>query len=126
MTRTELNTFQARLNAKQAEVVRTTGRREGLAIERTPDALDQVQFAAEREFASRGLERESTMLRNVHAALERIADGTYGTCLECEEEISLKRLNAMPWATLCIGCQEQADGHPNAGVAFEERFLKAA
>ena len=46
MTRTELNKFSAILNAKKVEATRTLGKREGLAIERTPDALDEVQFAA--------------------------------------------------------------------------------
>jgi DnaK suppressor protein len=41
--------------------------------------------------------------------LGRIADGTYGACRQCEEEIGHKRLNAIPWATFCIRCQELAD-----------------
>src|SRR5579864_5974135 len=111
MTRTELNNFRAVLHVKHAEATRALGRREGLAIERTPDALDEVQFAAARELSTRNLERESGMLREVRAALDRIADGSYGACLHCEEEISQKRLNAVPWATLCISCQEQKDGN---------------
>jgi DnaK suppressor protein len=49
------------------------------------------------------------MFTNVRAALGRIAHGTYGKCLDCDEEISHKRLTAVPWATLCIVCQESAD-----------------
>ena len=126
MTRTELNKFQAVLAEKHAEAVRATGRREGIAIEQTPDALDQVQLAAERELTSRVLERESRLSRNVRAALERIADGTYGACLECDEEISHKRLQAMPWATLCITCQEGADRSTRQKFISEDRFLKDA
>jgi DnaK suppressor protein len=126
MTRTELNQFQAILKAKHAEATRALGRREGLAIERTPDALDEVQFAAARELSTRNLERESSLLRQVRAALDRIADGTYGACLQCEEEISPKRLKAVPWATLCIGCQEQADRNRQPGFEYAERFLRDA
>lgn len=126
MTRTELNKYHAILTAKHAEITHATGRREGLAIERVPDALDEVQLAAERELTSRGLERESKLLRNVRAALERIAEDAYGSCLHCEEQISPKRLHAVPWATLCIKCQEIADRSPEAGFAPEETFLKAA
>ena len=126
MTRTELNKFHAILTAKCAEITRTTGRRDGLAIERVPDALDEVQLAAERELTSRGLERESQLLRNVRAALERIAEGAYGTCLHCDEEISSKRLQAVPWATLCIRCQEHADRNSHPDFAAAETFLKAA
>lgn len=125
MTRAELNSFRAVLNAKQHEATRTLGRREGLTIERTPDALDEVQFAAARELSTRNLERESTILREVRAALHRIADGSYGVCLHCEEEISQKRLTAMPWATLCIACQEQSDRNRQTEVE-DERFLRAA
>ena len=125
MTRTELNNFRAVLNTKHAEATRTLGRREGLTIERTPDALDEVQFAAARELSTRNLERESGVLREVRAALDRIADGSYGVCLHCEEEISQKRLKAVPWATLCIGCQEDSDQNRLTEVE-DERYLRAA
>lgn len=125
MTRTELNNFRTVLNSKHSEATRTLGRREGLTIERTPDALDEVQFAAARELSTRNLERESSLLREVRAALDRIDCGSYGVCLHCEEEISQKRLKAMPWATLCIACQENSDRNPQAGVEYG-RFLRAA
>jgi DnaK suppressor protein len=125
MTRTELNNLRAVLNAKHSEATRRLGRREGLTIERTPDALDEVQFATARELSTRSLERESTLLREVRAALDRIADGSYGVCPHCEEEISQKRLKAVPWATLCIACQEQSDRNRQTEVEYE-RFLRAA
>ena len=122
MTRTELDQFQAMLAAKQAEVARAMGRREGITIERSPDALDETRFAAERELSSRGLERESKLLRRIRAALDRIAAGNYGACLECEEEISHKHLRAMPWASLCTSCQEHADRNPEAGLRPAEGY----
>jgi DnaK suppressor protein len=125
MTRTELNNFRTVLNTKHTEATRALGRREDLAIERTPDALDEVQFAAARELSTRNLERESSILREVRAALDRIADGSYGTCLHCEEEISQKRLKAVPWATLCIACQEEADRNRQPEVEYE-KVLRAA
>lgn len=125
MTRAELNKLSALLNAKKDEATRTLGRREGLAIERTPDALDEVQFAAARELSTRHLEREASLLREVRAALNRIDDGSYGLCLHCDEEISQKRLKAVPWATYCIACQEEADQGRHWEVETE-RFLRAA
>jgi len=126
MTRTERNKFLTILTSKHAELARATGRRDGIAIERMPDALDEVQLAGEREMITRNLERESRLLRNVRAALDQIAEGAYGTCLECDEEISHKRLHAMPWATLCITCQERADGNPRQSLAPQENFLRDA
>ena len=109
MTRTDREKIQSSLTAKHEELSRAAARREGIAIERTADALDETQSAAARELTTRGLELEAKLLRNVRLALARIANGTYGTCLECEEEISQKRLQALPWAALCITCQEHAD-----------------
>ena len=45
-------------------------------------------------------------LRLIDAALDRVAAGEFGTCLACGEPISNRRLNAIPWAEYCIGCQE--------------------
>jgi DnaK suppressor protein len=126
MTRTELNNFRAVLNTKHTEAARALGKREGLAIERSPDALDEVQFASARELSTQNLERESSILREVRAALGRIADGSYGVCPQCEEEISQKRLKAVPWATLCIRCQEQADRNRQPEVEYHERLLRNA
>ena len=63
------------------------------------------------------------LLREISDALHRLEQGTYGTCLECEELISIKRLNAVPWARYCVTCQEAiatriAHGEPED--AFEE------
>ncbi|MGH9663997.1 MAG: TraR/DksA family transcriptional regulator, partial [Bryobacteraceae bacterium] len=97
MTKTELNKFKAILEAKQAELSQALRDRDGIAIEKSPDALDEVQHATERELAIRNLDRESNLLRNVRGALRRIKEGTFGVCLHCEEDISPKRLAAVPW-----------------------------
>src|SRR5216110_799469 len=109
MTKNELNKYKTLLEAKQAELAGGLRNREGIAIEKTADAIDEVQLAGERELAIRNLDRESILLRNVKGALARIADGSYGTCIHCEDDISLKRLNAVPWAGFCIKCQEAVD-----------------
>jgi DnaK suppressor protein len=109
MTKTELNKYKEILEARQAELAQVIRNREGITIEKSPDALDEVQNAAERELAIRNLDRESNLLRNVRAALRRINDGTFGVCVHCEEDINPKRLNAVPWTPYCIRCQEIAD-----------------
>lgn len=109
MNKTELEKYKAMLLAKQAELSKGLANREDIAIQKTPDALDEVQLAGERELAIRNLDRESSLLRNVKAALMRINDGSYGTCMHCEEEIKPKRLEAVPWTPYCIRCQEAAD-----------------
>src|ERR1700728_3770110 len=127
MTKTELNKFRNILEAKQGELELLVRNRDGIAIEKSPDALDEVKHAAERELAIRNLDRESNLLRNVRAALRRIDDGSFGVCLHCEEDISPKRLNAVPWAPFCIQCQEQADrNHEEGNDSFEDLLVNAA
>lgn len=115
MTKAELNKYKQILEAKKAELAHVLRNREAIAIEKSPDALDEVQHAAERELAIRNLDRESGLLRQVKLALTRVDDGTYGTCLHCEEEINPKRLAAVPWAPYCISCQEMADRRQEEG-----------
>jgi DnaK suppressor protein len=109
MNKTDMNKYKAMLEARQAEVSAGLRNREDIAIEKTPDALDEVQLAGERELAIRNLDRDSIALRNVKGALARVADGSYGICLHCDEEIKPKRLDAVPWTKYCIKCQEAAD-----------------
>jgi DnaK suppressor protein len=109
MTKTELNVFRRALENKQAELANGNRNRDALAIETSPDELDRIQHSQERELAIGVLDRNSTLLREVRAALRRIDAGAFGICAGCEEEINPKRLTALPWALLCIVCQEAAD-----------------
>ncbi len=106
--------YKAILEQKQADLLKVLRKRDEIAIEKSADELDEVQRAAERELAVRNLNRESRLLRDVKAALRRIADGSYGVCVHCEEEISPKRIAAVPWTPFCLQCQEAADHHERA------------
>ncbi|MBM3811566.1 MAG: TraR/DksA family transcriptional regulator [Acidimicrobiia bacterium] len=128
MTKTEMNKFKQILETKQAELARVLRNREAIAIEKSPDALDEVQHAAERELAIRNLDRESGLLRQVKLALHRFQDGSYGVCQHCEEDINPKRLAAVPWAQYCIQCQEMADRLSESATedGMEEMMVNAA
>ena len=54
-------------------------------------------------------ENSGEVLAQIDAALKRIEDGTYGTCTNCGAEIPLQRLEAYPWASLCIECKRRAE-----------------
>ena len=58
----------------------------------------------EQEFTLSLMENEGVALGKVEASLERIEEGTYGTCEECGVKIPKSRLNAIPYATLCVKC----------------------
>lgn len=127
MTKIEMSKFKKILENKQDELERIVCNRDAITIEKSADALDEVQHAAERELAIRNLDRESHLLRNVRLALRRIEDGTFGVCLHCEEDISPKRIAAVPWAPFCIQCQEQADRNQEDGnEMFEDMLVNAA
>jgi DnaK suppressor protein len=127
MNRTELEKYKRILEARREELSRGLRNREDIAIEKTPDAIDEVQLAGERELAIRTLDRESSLLRNVRLALARIADGSYGVCLHCDEDIKPKRLDAVPWTPYCIRCQEAADRHEfESGESMDDLLANAA
>ena len=119
MTKVEIKKYKEILETRRRELEGNVRNREGIVIEKTPDALDEVQHAGERELAIRTLDRETNLLRNVRGALARINDGSFGVCLHCEEDINPKRLNAVPWAPYCITCQEMADRRKEE---FNEEF----
>jgi DnaK suppressor protein len=128
MTKTETEKYRKILETKRDELERIVSNRDAITIEKSADALDEVQHASERELAIRNLDRESNLLRSVRLALRRIGEGTFGTCLHCEEDISPKRVAAVPWAAFCIACQEQADRNKEDGneEIFEELLVNAA
>jgi DnaK suppressor protein len=109
MNQTDLEKYKKALEDKQAELSLGLRNRDDIAIEKASDTIDEVQLAGERELAIRNLDRESNLLRQVRDALARFADGSYGVCMHCEDDIKPKRLDAVPWTKFCIRCQEAAD-----------------
>lgn len=65
--------------------------------------------ANDEETSYKILEIETAELDQIEYALERIEDGTYGSCEECEAEINIERLKALPFASLCINCQRASE-----------------
>ena len=63
----------------------------------------------EQEFTLSLMENDGGTLAQIEASLERIEEGTYGQCEECGVKIPKSRLNAIPYATLCVRCAEQQE-----------------
>lgn len=106
---TDVDSFMEILKIKEAELSKSLQKRDDIVIEKSADQMDEIQYATERDLAIRNVDRDSTLLRAVRAALRRILDGSFGTCTACETAISPRRLAAVPWAPRCIRCQEAAD-----------------
>jgi len=93
----------AQLRAQRGGAV---GRAEAAANMRSTESDDWAQAGSERDLAFAMDERESAELVAIDAALKRIADGSYGLCLDCGVAIATARLHANPTAMRCVGCQE--------------------
>ncbi len=72
-----------------------------------PDFADRASIETDRAIELRTRDRERKLIAKIDAALQRIADGTYGYCEETGDTISLRRLEARPIATLSIDAQER-------------------
>ena len=73
------------------------------------DVVDAALDSAQDEISSQLAEVESRELAHIELALERMRDGDYGTCEGCGEGIPMARLQALPYATMCIQCQREAE-----------------
>jgi DnaK suppressor protein len=106
------------LLTKRDELTARTIRREDIAIEKNAESLDDIQQNADRVLVLNSLTRNWETNTLIAEALSRIADGTYGICVECDDPISEKRLAALPWARYCLRCQENADRVPS-GIRWD-------
>jgi len=73
------------------------------------DMMDAAMDTAQDEISSQLAEVESRELAHIDTALERMRHGDYGTCDGCGHGIPLARLQALPYATMCINCQREAE-----------------
>jgi len=76
---------------------------------REPDINDEAADSVMAGIADRLSEAELTELKAIQAALERMDAGEYGICLSCSKQIAQKRLEALPWASMCIECAEESE-----------------
>jgi DnaK suppressor protein len=78
------------------------------------DSIDLSCFTASKESLFTSASQNRTRLHMIQQALERMNDGSFGICVDCGAAIRLKRLQALPWASHCIECQEEAEIAPLA------------
>jgi DnaK suppressor protein len=88
--------------------------------ETTGDIYDQASSERDRELSLLLGDREREKVRSIDEALLRIADGEYGICEECEEEIPIGRLKALPFARHCVKCKADLEKQQAQTKRFEE------
>jgi len=79
------------------------------------DVVDAALDSAQDEISSQLAEVESRELASIENALQRMRDGQYGVCEGCGTSIPMARLNALPYATLCINCQREQEQFGTVG-----------
>lgn len=113
MTKKQLEAYKKRLLDKKREVTdaynknKTYGRL--TEDEGTQDLADKASSAYTKEFLYSLSNTDREALQQVDEALQRISSGGFGVCVECGQELNKKRLEAVPWASHCIACQEKIE-----------------
>ncbi|HEU4537660.1 MAG TPA: TraR/DksA C4-type zinc finger protein [Polyangiaceae bacterium] len=113
MNKAQLKKFRVLLEEKRDEIIKkakqTLGEDMTLDVDDLPDEMDLASSEYLQSFTFRLRGREKTFLDKINKALVKLDDGTFGTCEECGEEISLRRLEARPETNLCIRCKEDQE-----------------
>jgi len=76
-----------------------------LDADTTQDSTDQSVISLSKESLFERSSERRTVLRLIEAALKRIADRSFGTCIGCGDDIQARRLEALPWTQFCLRCQ---------------------
>src|ERR1700675_4508507 len=113
MDKKRLDYYKKKLQARREGVIKTIARTEaeGRTADDDPtvDLADKAANSYTKEFLFGQTNTDRSMLQLIDEALVRIRVGTYGTCIECEEELQQKRLEAVPWTRHCVVCQEKQE-----------------
>lgn len=73
------------------------------------DYIDQANFTQDREISYVLSDRDRQELKAIEGALDRIAEGTYGICEKCGEDVDSRRLEVLPYARFCLSCQTKME-----------------
>ncbi|HDR46966.1 MAG TPA: RNA polymerase-binding protein DksA [Geoalkalibacter subterraneus] len=118
MEKEKLEEFRQILQNQLNELLREAGKTMSeMTSEKAnlPDITDLATAESDRNFELRIRDRERKLIKKIQEALERIDDGTFGTCEVCEEEIGEARLRARPVTTYCIDCKTEQERQEKIG-----------
>jgi RNA polymerase-binding transcription factor len=111
MTKRQEKRFRRDLETTRGDLVRQLRlRRETLAVDDGGDRMDRVCRMEERNSTTKDVSRLTELLHSVEEALERLNEGSFGTCADCGRDLPAKRLEIVPWARLCVSCKESREG----------------
>ncbi len=110
-TKKDLDQIKKALEGKKSELLQLLQKSQsyGREIDSESEAMDIVDKASSsytKEFMFSRSNQERLFIQAIEEALKRIEDGSFGECSNCGEIVNRKRLEAVPWAELCLACQE--------------------
>ncbi len=113
MPKKEMEKYRRLLEQKKSslssDLAKTRNAEEETTEELTQDIADKAVSSYTREFLYSLSDTDRNTLVQIDDALVRIEDGIYGTCTNCAQPLNEKRLSAVPWARLCVDCQELSE-----------------
>lgn len=110
MKKSDLKKFRQLLEEKRSAILNGTGKQthwENMENTRRGDFVDQASDDNEIHINIKLRQTDAKLLRAIENAITRVDNGNYGICLMCEKDISLARLQAVPWTSVCIACKEK-------------------
>ena len=109
MTKRQTEKVRSQLHQKLSELMGKVDLRQGLITEWSSDPMDQIQSRQDLDMTVQAIDTTWRTRKAVETALKALDAGEYGICLDCGDNINPKRLQAIPWTSLCVHCQEEHD-----------------
>jgi DnaK suppressor protein len=107
LSQSDISKFQTQFLTRQKEILIQL--QSSNFIDHSGDEFDAAQ-ALQAKITAESLMKQLVQQANqISKSLQKIKDGTFGLCQECEEPIAIKRLQAQPFAILCISCAEEKE-----------------
>jgi DnaK suppressor protein len=126
----QINQLRQKLESQRHETQAFLRRMEheakSLGVEGTQDSADRCVISLSKESLFERSCQRRTVLSLIDAALKRIADGSFGICVGCGEEVQDQRLQALPWTQFCLRCQGELEERIGARLSMRYPTTAAA
>lgn len=119
LTQKQLETLKDRLNVEKQRILNSMGEKTILISFQQSESKDHVDEANENIILSqtaRFTNRENLYLKKILKSLQKVEEGTYGQCEDCDTNIPFSRLAARLTSNLCIMCKEESENAEKQSV----------
>lgn len=117
---TDTKDVKQKLQVRRQQILDSLSRLEdetqALDADSAQDTADRSVLSISKESLFEQISQHRTVLRLVEGALRRIGDRSFGMCADCGNEISARRLEALPWTQYCLRCQEAREDERHSGL----------